>query len=404
MKKLLKSLITFKLQAHGYSHYYSGLVFEKFFSDLLNNKSTSFRQKIWAQKRGFYSRRIEFYGLTEDNYRNYLSDFDYYRLHPINGRYNRWIDDKLLMKFILHPFNEFLPEYYYHFCNQEILSLMDCPKDFESSIDGVINLLKEKKALAVKPTAGTHGIGFTKLSYINDNFQINHQPSNESGVIDLLDHWRKSDGAGYLITEYLKPHPDLSHIWSETPNALRLMVIRERNQYPKIINAFIRFGNKLTGAIDNSFVGSIICHVDLHTGFFTEGKIIKDEVIYDNPYHPDTEVLVEGNVPYWQMICDEILKISNYLSEIIYFGYDIAVTESGFKIIEINSQQAIGFIQKYSPIFTSELSKDFFKRLVEEKRIQSEQQKNKTFYRRLTRFLKKVVVFLKNSFRKSNTE
>ncbi len=100
------------------------------YDDIFHNKKTTLSQKIWAQKRGFLSDKISYLGLTEDNYTDYLSDFDYIQLHPINGVYSRWIDDKLTIKFILHPFAEYLPEYFYHIYKNEILRLTDCPNGF----------------------------------------------------------------------------------------------------------------------------------------------------------------------------------------------------------------------------------------------------------------------------------
>ena len=44
---------------------------------------TTRAQKRWAHKRGFYSYRIAQYGLTEENYRSFLSDYQYKRLRPL---------------------------------------------------------------------------------------------------------------------------------------------------------------------------------------------------------------------------------------------------------------------------------------------------------------------------------
>jgi hypothetical protein len=394
MKKVIKNMITRKMQTFGYSPYFADIVYENRFSDFFKNKSISLKEKIWAQRRGFYSHRIKFYGLTEDNYKNYLPDFDYFKLHPINGRYNRWIDDKLTLRYMLHPFNEFLPEYYYHLRNDEVLPLMDCPEKYGTSTSDIINLLSNKQVLAGKLTAGSRGTGFSKFSFENNKYFINNGLSSESELCELFNQWLKTKGSGYLLTEYLKPHPDLSHIWPETPNTLRLMVIRNKNQSPLIINSFIRFGTQETGSVDNSGRGGIISHVSLDNGFFTDGKIILNNIISDMPHHPDTGIIVEGVVPHWKMICEQILNISSYFPEIIYFGYDIAITDTGFKILEINSHQSIGFIQKYNPFFTNELSKIFFNGLINEKQKHIEHQKNKRFFRRIIQFGKRKLTFL----------
>ena len=53
------------------------------------------KTKEWALKRGFYPGRVELYGLTEDNYKNYLPDYQYFMIHPINHHFRIWVNDKL---------------------------------------------------------------------------------------------------------------------------------------------------------------------------------------------------------------------------------------------------------------------------------------------------------------------
>lgn len=79
LQKHFKDLITRYMRSKGYSPYFAYEVFEVRVKDLLERTSIPLRQKIWAQKRGFLSDKIAFYGLTEENYKDYLSDFDYYK-------------------------------------------------------------------------------------------------------------------------------------------------------------------------------------------------------------------------------------------------------------------------------------------------------------------------------------
>ena len=69
--------------------------------DDIGTKSTTLRQKIWAWKRGFPSYRIQQYSLTEENCRQILSDYDYAWLNRINNGYQKWINDKTTMRYVL---------------------------------------------------------------------------------------------------------------------------------------------------------------------------------------------------------------------------------------------------------------------------------------------------------------
>src|SRR5699024_5789375 len=112
-------------------------------------------------KKGFFSKSIRNYNLTEQNYHDYIADFDYYKLHPINKQFSKWIDDKVTMKYILSPFKDYLPEYYFELYRGKVHCLMDYDKRIKNpEVDLVLELLKEKGDLALKLIKGSKGIGF----------------------------------------------------------------------------------------------------------------------------------------------------------------------------------------------------------------------------------------------------
>ena len=165
MNRILKRLGVYALQRSGYSPYAADALYNRWVKDFFEENPVPLTQKLWAYRRGFFPDKIAYYGLTEGNYKDYLSDFDFARLHPINGPYNAWMDDKLIIRYLLHPFSQYLPGYYYHLYRGAILPLADCPLGFEGSIPGVISLLKAKGSLAAKKSSGTLGSGFHKLAW-----------------------------------------------------------------------------------------------------------------------------------------------------------------------------------------------------------------------------------------------
>ena len=61
-----------------------------------SQSSTLHRKEIkWAHDKGFFSYRIKQYGLTDDNYSEFLSDREYRWLRPINCEYRKWVYDKV---------------------------------------------------------------------------------------------------------------------------------------------------------------------------------------------------------------------------------------------------------------------------------------------------------------------
>lgn len=358
---ILKKIIILLLRKRGYSNYFANHILEERYQDFFLNKNTTIKEKVWAQKRGFLSDKIAFYGLTEDNYRDYLADFDYWKMHPINGQFGHWIDDKLTVRYILQPFQQFLPDYFFLLGSGEILRLMDCPEDLGKSIDDIILLLKNKRCLAVKLLSGSAGEGFIKLHFQDGDFYINNKLAYEGQLTSVFSGLIEQS-AMYLVTEFLRPNMNLAKIWSDTANTLRLTVLREKNQQAQIISALIRFGTNKSGIIDNALAGGVFSKVNILTGVFKHGKIAQQGVLKDCPIHPDSNKKIEGVVPHWDFLTKKTLEICQYIPQVVCMGIDLIVTDEGFKLIEINSHPNIEFIQYDVPAFKNDLCSNFYKR------------------------------------------
>lgn len=112
MKRLIRRFFRKVLIKKGFTTYAAVRCLAEFKKDFFQDNGLSIKEKIWAYNKGFLSDRIYRYGLTEDNYLNFMPDY-YWKLHPINGPNSTWIDDKLKIKYILNRYNDYLPKYFY---------------------------------------------------------------------------------------------------------------------------------------------------------------------------------------------------------------------------------------------------------------------------------------------------
>ena len=115
--------------------------------------------KEWAMARGFFPSRVQLYGLNEQNFQNYLPDYCDFMLHPYNNHFVIWVNDKLSLKYTLGgEFADALPEYYLYIENDgEYTYLMDAPVDIAKDKGFILNLLKRKGVLIIKPNSSTSG-------------------------------------------------------------------------------------------------------------------------------------------------------------------------------------------------------------------------------------------------------
>lgn len=67
----------------------------------------------WAHNNGFLAESAVAYNLTEENKDDYLSDYDYLKIWPLNSWERIWINDKLTLKYMLFgtQLDKYMPEY-----------------------------------------------------------------------------------------------------------------------------------------------------------------------------------------------------------------------------------------------------------------------------------------------------
>lgn len=330
-----------------------------FLNDFLKNKKHSLREKIWAYKRGFIAERIARYNLTENNYKNYMSDIGYYKwVSYKNQRFLWWLDDKLTTWYVLAPFVQYLPTHFYSIVNRQTRQLFVDGNKTINTLEGIIILLEKQKELAVKPIRGSKGKGFFKLSFENNSFYINNSPTTKDELLTLFKELND-----HVFTEYIHAHDKLKTVYDKTPNTIRIYTIYDDTEGAQVTSAFIRFGTSGTGYVDNISEGGVYCGVNPATGKTFRPLINIAGHATECTRHPDTGYDLNGLlIPNWGLIVSELVKISNYINNTPYLGFDVVTTNDGFKILEINSHGDIDVIQSFFPLYDNPYQRKLFAR------------------------------------------
>ena len=354
-------LAVWLLKRRGYPACLAPRVWQWLRDDFLGNSDATLKQKLWAYRRGFLSQRIRHYGLTSENFKSYLSDLAYWKLHPINGTYSKWIDDKLTMRYILNGYAEYLPKYYFELQNGRVLPLVDCPEHAmaKHSLNTILDLLATCTCLALKPCAGSGGEGFCKLELCGDRLLLNNAEVSEEQLLDFLQGLHE-----YLVTEVVVAHAEVRKIYPYTANTVRLLVINDQDHGPNIVWASIKFGVKETGILDNVVAGALFCPVTLTNGEFTTAKKYVDGKLVDVERHPDTGVPLQGCLPNWALVKEKIVEIGCRYPQLKLVGYDIILTDPAFRIVEMNSLPELGQMQRFFPVMQNQFLREFFASVV----------------------------------------
>lgn len=323
--------------------------------DFREPNGISVKSKLWAYKHGFLSYRIPQYGITKDNWENYISDLEYRWLRHINNKYKYWLEDKISIKYIATNFSECLPAYYYYTDargdQNTFIPMMDCPAELGTSAEDILLLARQLGILALKPEEGSHGDGFFRLDFRDGGYFLNGSPAPRQEIFSLLTNPKNR----YLVTEFISPHPEIARIYPHSVNTLRLIVFKRDGVNPQIGNAYLRIGTSSSGFVDNTSSGGMFADVDLETGQYGHARVLRNGLVQDQPRHPDTDVLIEGVLPHWEDVKDCVLKIARSIQQLEYFGFDVAITEDGIKIPEINRFPDYPRIEQLTPETTEYL-------------------------------------------------
>lgn len=337
----------------------------------------SVEHKIWAIDKGFRPTRVIQYNLSEDNYADYLSDVDYYRMHPLNNHFAFWINDKITLKYVL-PENitlsdnckmRLMPYYYLYIENDgHFTYLMDAPKSIVRDKDFLINLLKHKKILAMKPSNGAGGKGFIRVEWKDDLYYINGKPVSEE---DLRKEFTELNG--YLVSEYFYQHSQLRRVWPHSENTLRIVAVRNYDDLYSggqidIISSYVRFGSVISKGVCNMAAGGLNLSFNFETGkygdFMNRHRIFCPDGNIRFYEHPDTHVSLTGkSLPNIDKVRASVYALCNHLSSLEYFGIDIIVGETDVMLCEVNTLPGLDSIQILDgPIWKTPRAAKFFTR------------------------------------------
>lgn len=362
-----------KIRSLGMDYRWAGMFVKKLRDDEQAFPVADVNMRKWALERGFYPGRIELYGLNEDNYMDYVPDYQYFMLHPMNNHFLKWLD-KTTLKYVLNSngCESIMPEYYAYvendLCGGRYTYLMDCPTDIPKDQDFLWNLLKRKKTLAMKPNSGSSGgFGFIKLELREGELFENNKRIDMARFCEIRDNVRN-----YIITEYCHQHHELARVWPDSECTLRVIMCKNPSEDRFALTtwtcaiSYARFGTSTNGGASNLSSGGVGVGFDFETGKYKDFAIRYKRFTPDGKWyidrHPDTDVVWRNEgLPNWNYCRKKIDELCQHISSLDYLGLDIIITEDGMKLCEINSHPAMDYEQVMcGPVLKDPVKRAFY--------------------------------------------
>ncbi|MBP5796684.1 MAG: hypothetical protein J6W26_00200 [Bacteroidales bacterium] len=149
-------------------------------------------------------------------------------------------------------------------------------------------------------------------------------------------------GGEWIVEEKIEQAHEMAQ-WNESSvNTVRLPAILNNGQWT-VIGAFFRTGRK-GSVVDNAGAGGIFACVDADSGALSSDGVDEAGVYYER--HPDSGLKYKGwQIPRWEELLTLAKKIHCTMPHHKYVGWDFALTDKGWALVEGNWGQ---FVSQYN--------------------------------------------------------
>ena len=194
----------------------------------------------------------------------------------------------------------------------------------------VLEFLEEHRRFIIKPDSSASGRGIQVLTTI-DKEDARRQVESILG-----NHKRK-----YVMEELIPQNEKMSCFHPQSVNTVRIRSFRFDDRV-EILPSNMRLGRG-DSYVDNTGQGGISVALD------EGGRVIVacDEAGQYFEKHPDTGIpILKFQIPYWDKLISLVKEMSMVLPSVRYVGWDLALTDSGWVLVEGNDKGMFVGIQK----------------------------------------------------------
>jgi hypothetical protein len=215
--------------------------------------------------------------------------------------------------------------------------------------DGVLPDLTDSAFIA-KPNFGSDGRGIFKAVENLGFFHLSGQDIklNQAEFKDCLRPFMRRSHYFYTFEEVLVNHEEISDISGAALSTCRIITILDERGVPEIVGTMFRFAADAKKWTDNASTGGMAAPIDLITGQIGSAtRLAEYGTITRHVVHPEKGVPISGRIiPFWQEAKSLCVAAHATLPGMVMAGWDIAITNAGPFIIEVNSNPQINAMQR----------------------------------------------------------
>lgn len=199
----------------------------------------------------------------------------------------------------------------------------------ESRDESIVSFLTRHLDFIIKPDCSSTGRGIA----------IFHSDSVEDAIKKIEEKIKGKKG-DFVLEELIRQSPEMSAFHPSSVNTIRLRVFRFDDRV-EVLPSNLRLGRG-DSVVDNTGRGGISASLN------EDGVVVVacDESGTKYETHPDTGVKILGyRVPKWDEAVALVNKLCQIVPKVRYVGWDLALTDNGWVVIEGNDKGMFEGIQ-----------------------------------------------------------
>ncbi len=191
-------------------------------------------------------------------------------------------------------------------------------------ISNLKSFVQKHKKLIVKPLVGSRGAGI----------QVLKKDWTEDEISALIGQYCSDGKGGFIVEELVVQSLETAQFHPSSLNTIRVATVRF-DEGAEVIAAFFRTGRG-GSVVDNAGAGGLFGTIDVKTGVI---DAVGDEFgrLYEE--HPESKIKMIGfTIPRWNEAVELAKELATVLPDNRYTGWDLALTENGWVMIEGNAR------------------------------------------------------------------
>nr|WP_306287934.1 sugar-transfer associated ATP-grasp domain-containing protein [Pseudoalteromonas sp. WY3] len=191
--------------------------------------------------------------------------------------------------------------------------------------------------LFIKPVNGRGGNGILVAKKKDNTFYITGDEFNYNYLINLQ--------GDYVIEEAILQHDAITTVYPHSVNTLRVITKRNAAGAIEIVAVTLRMGSK-GREIDNTSAGGLVIGINLLTGLAVREYATQEYGLERFYEHPDSGFKFKQlKIPNWLAVKSQVIELASKNIIMNLTGWDVAITQDGILVIEINTLFGIDGLQ-----------------------------------------------------------